>query len=147
MEGLPPEALLESAPPPMRDIAEWLRAIIRRTLPEAQERVRAGWGIIGYDIPVDRRRTAFMAWIWAQPEHVHLGFPQGHLMRDPGGLLDGRGVTKRARWTSHTPTDRLPEATIVELLREAVRVATMSRGERVAAEMAAAEARESGDGP
>ena len=142
MEGLPPEALLESAPPPMRDVAEWLREIVRRTLPEAEERVRAGWGIIGYDIPVARRRTAFMAWIWAQPEHVHLGFPQGHLMRDPDGLLDGAGVTKRARWTTHTPSDRMPEAVIVELLQEAARVATLSRGERVAIEMAEAAARD-----
>ena len=145
MDVPPPEALLESAPPPMREVAEWLRDIVRRALPEAEELVRAGWGILGYDIPVDRRRTAFMAWIWAQPEHVHLGFPQGHLMRDPARLLDGEGVTKRARWTTHTPSDRLPEATVVELLREAARVALLSRGERVAMEMAAAEARDRGD--
>ena len=147
MDPLPPEALLERASPPMREVAEWLRALVRRTLPDAEERVRTGWGIIGYDLPVGPRRTAFMAWIWAQPEHVHLGFPQGHLMRDPKGLLDGAGVTKRARWTTHGLSDRLPEAIVVELLLEAARVATMSRGERVAAEMAAAEARESGDGP
>ena len=142
MESVPPEALLENASPPMREVAEWLRGLIRRTLPEAEERVRVGWGIVGYDIPVGRRRTAFIAWIWAQPEHVHLGFPQGHLMRDPGGLLDGAGVTKRARWTTHTPGDRLPEATVVELLNEAARTAGLSRDERVAMEMAAAEARE-----
>ena len=145
MDALPPEALLESASPPMREVAEWLRELVHRTLPEAEERVRVGWGILGYDIPVDRRRTAFMAWIWAQPEHVHLGFPQGVLMRDPAGLLDGAGITKRARWTTHTPSDRLPDVTVVELLHEAARVAKLSRDERIAIEMAAAEARERGD--
>ena len=147
MDALPPEALLENASPPMREVAEWLRDLVRRTLPEVEERVRTGWGIIGYDIPVGRRRSAFIAWVWAQPEHVHLGFPQGHLMRDPNGLLDGAGVTKRARWTTHTPTERLPDATVEGLLREAARVATLSRDERVAMEMAAAEARDQGDQP
>ena len=128
----------------MRDVAEWLRELVRRTLPEAEERVRAGWGIIGYDIPVDRRRTAFIAWIWAQPEHVHLGFPHGFLMRDSVGLLDGAGITKRARWTTHTPTDRLPDATITDLLLEAARIAALSRDERLVIEMAAAEAEDQG---
>jgi uncharacterized protein DUF1801 len=136
MEILPPEVLLERAPPPMREVAEWLRGLVHRTLPEAEERVRVGWGILGYDIPVDRRRTAFIAWIWAQPEHVHLGFPQGFLMRDPVGLLDGAGIAKRARWTTHTPSDRLPDATVVEVLREAARIATMSRSERALLAMA-----------
>ena len=145
MDVPPPEALLERAPPPMREVAEWLRGLIRQALPSAEERVRAGWGIIGYDIPVERRRTAFIAWIWAQPEHVHLGFPQGHLMRDPGGLLDGAGVTKRARWTTHTPAERLPDATIVELLLEAARVAGLSRDERAVLELSAADDRERGE--
>ena len=144
MEPLPPEALLESAPPPMRDVAEWLRQLVRKTLPEAEERVRTGWGILGFDIPVDRRRTAFIAWIWAQPEHVHLGFPQGFLMRDPGGLLDGAGITKRARWTTHTPSHRLPDATVEALLREAARIATLSRDERLVIELAASDAQDPG---
>lgn len=136
METIPPEALLENVPPPMREVAEWLRGVVRRVLPEAEERVRAGWGVIGYDVPVGRRRTAFVAWVWAQPEHAHLGFPLGVLMADPHGVLDGAGVTKSTRWTTHTPTHRLPEAVLAELLREAARVASMSRDERVAIRMA-----------
>ncbi|MEO7664534.1 MAG: DUF1801 domain-containing protein [Candidatus Limnocylindrales bacterium] len=140
MDAMPTEELLERASPPMREVAEWLRAIVRRTLPQAQERVRPGWGILGYDLPIDRRRTAFVAWIWAQPEHVHLGFPQGFLMRDPAGILDGAGVTKRARWTTHLPSDRLPEVTVIDLVVEAARIATMSRDERVAIQVVKSEA-------
>lgn len=146
MDPIPPEALLEAVSPPMREVAEWLRGVVRRTLPEAEERVRVGWGVIGYDIPVGRRRTAFVAWLWAQPEHVHLGFPHGILLDDPDRRLEGIGITKRARWVTLTPEAPLPESVLAALLREAVRVSSLPPGEqtllRIAHEEAEAESRE-----
>jgi hypothetical protein len=123
----------------MRDIGEWLRGVVRRAVPEAIERVRPGWRLIGYDVPVTPRRTAYFAMIWAEPVHVHLGFEQGVLMDDPRGLLEGRGITKQARWVTMTPGSILPEPRLAELLREAARVAAMSRGERVARAMSIGE--------
>lgn len=132
MEHLPPEAILADAPPPMRDVAERLRGVIARALPGATERVRPGWRIIGYDVPLTPRRSAYFAWIMIQREHVHLGFPHGVLMADPRRILEGAGITKRARWTTMTPEAPIPESHLAELLQEAARVAGLPTEERLA---------------
>jgi hypothetical protein len=139
VDTIPPEALLANAPPPMREIGEWLRAVVRRAYPDALERVRPGWGLIGYDVPNGRRST-YVAFVWAEPVHVHLGFEHGALMADPGGLLEGKGITKKVRWVTLTPDSMLAEGDLRTLLHEARRVATLSRGERVAIAMARDEA-------
>ena len=77
------ELFLDGFPGPMRDIAERLREIVRRTEPDALERVRTGWRLIGYDLPAGRR-TVFFAFVIPEPVHVHLGFQYGSTMRDPG---------------------------------------------------------------
>jgi len=135
MDPIPPEALLAEYPGPMRDIGEWLRGVVRRAIPTAIERVRPGWRLIGYDLPVGRRRTVYFAMIWAEPAHVHLGFEQGVLMDDPGGLLEGRGITKQVRWVNLAPNAMVEEDDLAGLLHEAARVASMSRSERVALAM------------
>lgn len=139
---MPPEALLAEYPAPMRNIGEWLRGVVRRAIPEAIERVRPGWRLIGYDLPVSPRRTVYFAMIWAEPIHVHLGFEQGVLMDDPRGLLEGRGITKQVRWVTLTPDVLIDEDELADLLHEAARVASMTRSERVARAMALEEPRE-----
>ena len=129
--SLPPEALLAGYPEPIIYLAEGLRALVRATLPEAIEAVRPGWRIIGYDLPVGRR-TAFFAWIMPQAVHIHLGFPQGVLLDDPAGLLDGAGETKRARWLTLEPGAEVPVERYAAYLREAGRVAGLSPSEREA---------------
>jgi hypothetical protein len=130
MEQIPPEALLATYPPGHRKLANALRNLVKRAVPEAIERVRTGWGVIGYDVPVGRGARLF-AFVWPEPEHVHLGFQHGVLMEDPYGLLQGAGVTKRVRWLTLEAIGEIPP-TAEELLREAARLAAMSRGERVA---------------
>ena len=134
IDALPPEALLADYPPPMRAEAEWLRGVVGRVVPDATERVRAGWRIIGYDLPVGRR-SVYFAWIMIERAHVHLGFPNGVLMADPARRMNGAGITKKARWITTTPGRRPRERDIEILLREAVRIAAMSRGERIALAM------------
>lgn len=130
MDPFPPEALLADYPPDHRNVANALRRLVKRAVPDAIERVRPGWGLIGYDVPVGRR-TRYFAFIWPEPEHVHLGFEHGVLMDDPYGLLQGAGVTKQVRWlTLETVKDIPPTAD--ELIREAARLAVMSRSERMA---------------
>jgi hypothetical protein len=114
----------------MRAVAERLRDVVRDTFPDTIERVRSGWGLIGYDLPVGKR-TVYFAWIWPEPEHVHLGFQQGWAMHDPRGLLRGAGITKQVRWLTFAPGDAIDRPACAELLREAAAVASMSRGERV----------------
>jgi hypothetical protein len=129
-DPIPPEALLDQYPAPMRDIAERLRTIVRATFPDAIERARPGWHLIGYDLPVGRR-TAYFAYVAPEYEHVHLGFEHGWAMRDPHRLLLGAGITKQVRWLTFRPGDDIDPKRCAELLREAAAVASMSRGERV----------------
>jgi hypothetical protein len=132
MDPIPPEAFLDGFPPPMVAIAHHLRAIVGRTLPDAIERVRPGWRLIGYDLPPGRPRgrPTYFAYIAPEVEHVHLGFEHGWAMRDPHGMLHGAGITKQVRWLTFRPGDLIDEERCTELLHEAARVAVMSRGER-----------------
>ncbi len=127
MQHIPPEALLASCSEPMREVAVALRQIVRRSMPEALEGVRPGWSVIGYDA-VAGRRKAYFAWIWPQPEHVHLGFVYGVAMDDPSGAL--QGDAKLARWLTFLPGDPLDEPLLTALLHEGARVALLSRAER-----------------
>ena len=61
-DDLPPEAIVANAPLPLQRIAEELRTLVGSALPDAVERVRPGWGLIGYDVP-NGKRTAYVAWI------------------------------------------------------------------------------------
>jgi hypothetical protein len=122
-ETIPPEALLWEQAPAMAAIGMRLREVVFAAVPDALERVRPGWRVIGYDVPVGRR-TSFFAWIWAQPEHVHLGFPHGVVLDEPPGTLEGAGVTKRARWFTVAPGDS-PD--IDELRRVTLAAAELAR--------------------
>jgi hypothetical protein len=127
-DDLPVEVFLDGFPPPMRAIAERLRVIVAGELPDAEERVRSYWRLLGYHVPVGRRRTRFAAWVMLERRHVHLGFPMGVLLDDPGQRLEGRGITKQARWLTYETPEAIDEAVAVEFLRAAAAVAALPRG-------------------
>jgi hypothetical protein len=132
METIPPEALLAAYPPPMRAIAESLRAIVCRAVPDAVERVRPGWRLIGYDVPAGPRRLTYFCYVAPEVEHVHLGFEYGAFMSDPDRILLGAGVTRKVRWLTFRTGDPIDEPQLVELVREGARVALASPAERLA---------------
>jgi hypothetical protein len=132
VEPIPPEALLDDFPPPMQAIAQRLRAIVKRAEPEAVERVRPGWRLIGYDLPVGRKAVYF-AYVAPEEEHVHLGFEWGILMDDPEGRLLGQGITRQVRWLTLRSEREIDEDVFAALVREGARVATMTRAERMLA--------------
>ena len=125
-EAIPVEALLAGFSPGHAVVAERLRAIVLAALPEAIERVRPGWRLIGYDLPVPRH-GAFFAWIWPEPEHIHLGFPRGVLMDDPRRVLRGDRIAKLARWLTYRPGARVDGEVETTLVLEAARVALIPR--------------------
>jgi hypothetical protein len=129
VETIPPEALLADYPPPHKDIANELRRIVTDAVPEAIERVRPGWRLIGYDLPTTRHGSMF-AWVWLEPEHVHLGFPYGVNMDDPKGVLRGAGITKLARWLTYGPGDEVDAALATELVLDAARTRLIPRLDR-----------------
>ena len=132
MDPIPPDAFLAAYPPGIREGANQLRAVVRQAVPDAIERVRPGWRLIGYEVPVGRR-TRYFAWVAAEPKHVHLGFEFGIAMADPDRMLEGAHLRlRKVRFTTFTPGQSIPHAALVELTREAARLAAMSRGERFA---------------
>jgi hypothetical protein len=131
-DGLPPEAFLAGYDEPIRALAETLRSVVRRAAPTAVERVRPGWRLIGYDLPVGRR-SVYFAFVAPEPIHVHLGFEHGIFMADPDRRLEGAHLRlKKVRFTTFEPADAIPEQAMVDLTREAARIAALSREERFA---------------
>ena len=132
IDALPPEAFLADYPEAIRRAAETLRGVVRRAVPDAIERVRGGWRLIGYEVPAGRRSRLF-AYISPEPIHVHLGFEHGAWMADPDGLLEGAHLgLKKVRFTTFTPGQPIPTAALETLTREAARVALLTRQERLA---------------
>ena len=70
------------------------------------------------------------AWIWLEPEHVHLGFPYGVNMVDPKRALRGDGITKLARWLTYAPGDPIDAELATELVLEAARTRLIPRLDR-----------------
>jgi hypothetical protein len=131
-DAIPTDAFLTAYPTGIRRQAERLRSIVRRATPEAIERVRSGWRLIGYDIPVGRRKVYF-AWIMPEAEHVHLGFQVGTLMADADARMRGAHlILKKVRYLTFKPGDPIPVGELVALTREAAAIAAMPRQARLA---------------
>jgi hypothetical protein len=130
IDVVPIEAFLEAYPEQIRVAAEHLRRLVRRAAPDAIERVREGWRIIGYDVPIGRRMRYF-AWIGPEPKHVHIGFQHGVLMTDPRHLLQGAQLRlKNVRYLTFTSADQIDDEVVIEFVGEAIRVNTLSRAEQ-----------------
>jgi hypothetical protein len=130
MEQIPPEAFLDGYPPVMQETAAALRRLVREAVPEAIERVRVGWHLIGYDLPL-RRYGVYFAYVAPEPIHVHLGFEYGAFMNDPMRLLQGAGITKQVRWLTFTAPEQIDRDAAIALVREGAHVAALTRGERL----------------
>jgi hypothetical protein len=114
------------------DIAHQLREVVRRATPSAVERIRSGWALIGYDLPLGRRKRYF-AFIAPERKHVHLGFEYGAWMADPECLLEGAHIKlKKVRFLTFEPGAALDVEQLIDLTREGARVALVSWAERLA---------------
>jgi hypothetical protein len=131
-DTIPADAFLAGYPEGIRAAAEVLRGVVRRAVPHAVERVRPGWRLIGYDVPVGRR-SVYFAFVAPEPIHVHLGFEHGVFMADPDRRLEGAHLRlRKVRFVTFRPGDTIPEPALVELTRESARVAALSREARLA---------------
>ena len=131
-DPFPAELFLAAYPDEIRSQADILRSLVRRAVPGVLERVRPGWRLVGYAIPVGRR-SRYFAYVAPEPEHVHIGFEYGVLMADPQRLLEGAHLRlRKVRFLTFRPGQPIPAADVLELTREAARVAILSREERLA---------------
>jgi hypothetical protein len=105
------EQLLAKCTPSVRNLAQLARKRVLSIIPTVEERVRAGWGLIGYNAP------AYFAFIAPKQDHVIIGFERGILLPDPQRVLEGSGsqvrhVTIRSRSDLESPA-------LAQLLRAA----------------------------
>ncbi len=124
-EPIPPDLFLSGYSPEIRDLAERLRSVVHEAVPEAIERVRTGWRLIGYDVPAGRR-TRYFAFVAPEPKHVHLGWQHGIWMADPDGILRGAHLDlKKVRYVTYQPGDEIPTDALVRYTVEAAGLATL----------------------
>jgi hypothetical protein len=135
VKPIPPELFLAGYPSGIQDIAERLCALVVRAVPDAVERVRPGWRLIGYDIPAGKR-TRYFAFVAPEIEHVHIGFEYGAWMADPDNLLRGAHLDlRKVRFVTYEPGDTVPERALVAYVQDAARLAAMSAAERLGREL------------
>jgi hypothetical protein len=121
---------LADYPAPLAAHALRLHGLVMQAVPTAMARIRPGWRLIGYDLPITRHGTYF-AWVWPEQEHVHVGWQVGTLMADPRGLLRGAHLKlKKVRYLTFGPRDKILAKPVIDFTRDAARIAAMSRGER-----------------
>ena len=129
---MPLEQLLADYPEWIRDSCETLRAIVRTAVPDSVERVRTGWRLIGYDVPVGRRLRYF-AFVWPEPEHAHIGFEHGIFLADPERMLEGAHLKlRKVRYMTFRPGQAIPDEALIAFTREAAGLAAMTREQRLA---------------
>jgi hypothetical protein len=122
---VPPEVFLDGYPPGIQIAAHRLRDVVREAVPDAIERVRTGWRLIGYDVPVGKR-SRYFAFVIPEVEHVHLGFEFGVWMTDPANLLQGAHLKlRKVRFVTYEPGDPIPESVLIDYTREAAGLAEM----------------------
>jgi hypothetical protein len=105
------EDVLAKCTPKVRRLAEAARNRIGAVVPEATEKLRPGWGLIGYNAP------AYFAFIVPGRDDVRIGFEWGALLDDPEHLLQGEG--RQVRYVTIRTVRELRAPALAILLKEA----------------------------
>src|SRR5262245_34014034 len=103
---------LAGQPPKNRSIIRVLRKFVERAAPKLQESVKWGNGCW-------LKGKAPVAYVYSAPDHVQFGFFGGARLKDPQGLLRGKGAfVRHIRLLKRSDID---ESAFRALLRQAVR--------------------------
>ena len=78
---------IDSVEPPLRQVAEELRRIVRQAAPDATESIK--WGMPVFE------HNGLLCYIGSMKRHVNLGFYRGAHLPDPHGLMEGNGKALR----------------------------------------------------
>lgn len=116
-----PEEFLADFPSDIQELATALRALIRETVPEADEQVYTGWRVLGYRLYEGKRRI-YWGFVHPTPDYVSIGFEWGILLPDPQGILQGDDL-KQVRYLTLKEVGAIPTAPLTALIREAVCIA------------------------
>ena len=108
--------LLDTSPPAVREIVEALDALVRRIDPDVVQVVWTHQRTVGYGVG-PRKLTEHYAYLDVYARHVNLGFNEGALLHDAGGVLSGPGA--RFRSVKVTDAGQAADERLADLLRAA----------------------------
>jgi len=111
----PIERFLGSYEPDVGELARGARTLVRRLVPDAEEKLLLPWKTIAYG-----RSRKFCA-ISPHESWVNLQFHSGSSLPDPSGLLEGTGKSMRHVKLT-TPRD-LKRKALAQLIRAAAQLA------------------------
>jgi hypothetical protein len=115
-----PEQFLAAYPPAIQALADQLRALISRTIPNVDEAVYPGWRLIGYR-QREGRRSRYFCFVAPFEDRVALGFEYGVLLANDAGLLEGDGT--QVRHVTIRRIEDIREQELAPLIAEAAMVA------------------------
>jgi hypothetical protein len=113
------EELLARCTPEVRRLAEAARKRICAVVPEAAEKLKPGWGLIGYHAP------GYFAFIVPSRDNVRIGFEWGVLLTDPEHLLHGEG--SQVRYAAIRTLRELQAPALAALLQQAAALSLRKR--------------------
>jgi hypothetical protein len=114
MPRIPADEILAEHTEEIRALAQRLRYLVRRALPESEERVYPGWHGIGYRHP----DAGYVCGIFPLADRVKIGFEHGASLPDPRGVLAEGG--RQVRYVVIRSPEDIDERAIEELLFAAV---------------------------
>lgn len=115
-----PEEFVKKYPPPLQELVNALRALVREIAPDAIEGVN-GWGLLAYRVQVGKK-SVYWGWIGADGDHAHLGFEYGILLHDPKKMLDGQHL-KQVRYLTIRHPREIRKRAFGNFIRQAMEVA------------------------
>jgi hypothetical protein len=113
----PIESFFRSYEPSVEELAAGLRALVRRLVPNAEEKLHRPWKTVAYGSSKKRKFCA----ISPHKSWVNLQFHNGSSLSDPSGLLEGTG--KSMRHVKIATKADLDRAALAGLIREAASLA------------------------
>src|SRR5262245_19028108 len=115
-----PEQFLATFSPAIQVLADQLRTLVKRTIPNVDEAVYVGWHLIGYRVREGRRSRHF-CFVAPFEDRVALGFEYGVLLTNEAGLLEGNGT--QVRYVTIRRVEDLHEEELAALVAEAAMAA------------------------
>lgn len=113
-EDLAAAELLAGHDEPVVIVTQWLRELVRASVPDAVESVYEGWHGFGFR----RARAGHVCAVFPRAGEVRLSFEHGAAMPDPHGLLTGSG--SQVRHVQVRAVGDPPAADLVELIDAAL---------------------------
>ena len=107
------DSYVDTKPAELRDVAEQLRKLMKKTVKSAKESVNS-WKIPTYE------SNGPMCFFMVEKYHVTFGFLRGTSLPDPAGLLEGTG--KNVRHVKLRTAEDVKEPALRRLLEAAARL-------------------------